>query len=453
MRWVKAFLRWEAAFSQWTVRLERKAWRELNRPDAPFRPFAMAAAGGLSLTIVASFLLHDWISYEEDLRRVRDEAIAQGLPLTWETCRRPVSPPARIACMDEALRLISSPVSGFKRKPNEKQSALPPWEGASEDIRERHRKISPGQVATLLAAIDGVGDGALIRHQLPLFSDGADGRSTTISRYLTERAFIADGEAQADELVRLAHFISSIDDRSMVGLVMKQTSLLHLQTGILRRSFAGSAIAPDLIEQLERLDRECFAALPDAIICEALFWNDLLKGQIPFELLAPMSYSMNWGEVALGYVSPQLLNLVLVRKSRAELLKYYCTWALFMRSQPAPDALTDVLTWDRRKCNTYDFEDYAAHHLLKLNCGPFSRQIILPWRTHLRTRIVIAVVTNGELPEDPFSPDHSPVIAKVRSGKIAGYYSVGIDGSDDGGDGEKDFCFPIHASFTDKDAP
>jgi hypothetical protein len=61
--------------------------------------------------------------------------------------------------------------------------------------------------------------------------------------------------------------------------------------------------------------------------------------------------------------------------------------------------------------------------------------------------VLIAVLRGQPLPTDPFAATGAPLKPVMRAGEGIGWYSVGPDGVDDGGDATKDIGVPLTASF------
>ena len=68
-------------------------------------------------------------------------------------------------------------------------------------------------------------------------------------------------------------------------------------------------------------------------------------------------------------------------------------------------------------------------------------------KQQLVVAVIIADLTEATLPSDPFSASGAALNPVERIGTVIGWYSVGPDGTDDGGVQGSDFGIPLRASF------
>ena len=74
----------------------------------------------------------------------------------------------------------------------------------------------------------------------------------------------------------------------------------------------------------------------------------------------------------------------------------------------------------------------------------YSQRIV---KQQLEFSVLIADLTNAALPTDTFSATGAALQPVERQGAVIGWYSVGPNGTDDGGKPATDFGIPLRASF------
>lgn len=403
-----------------------------------------------SITVVTAIILlgMSWFYSTADIRRVQAYAKAAGISTTWVEAAFPVPTAADQAAMGELARLAHQ------------QSSL-----RTTDVRAAPRQIDPANAALrdheaaipatywheLDAAIDSLPEvpGCLYERVMQRSTFEFLGGQRELVRMLAERIQCCPVEQiplHVARAVRLCHpmrnqsEIQHLVDVACVAIVASAITSrrLEMTDPLLRHVVAESLRHVNDIMWDSRLDAcrgetaQMFLLAADAREVARLSWSSPALGTwdgVRESLRYPIRHLMFRlnRECELRFLIDRNVILAAALDSHDLYLR--------MHAVPLP---VPQFEWIADLAEIEPF-------VLGVENGSFLCEGII--HQQLVLSILLADLTDSPLPNDPFSATGAPLHPIERKGQVIGWYSVGPNGSDDGGKSSRDFGIPLRASF------
>ncbi|MBA3701174.1 MAG: hypothetical protein H0W78_20180, partial [Planctomycetes bacterium] len=215
------------------------------------------------LLIVTLVLAWWWYQSTADLVAVRAEAKTRSIPSTWAESGQSLSPPDQIAAF-ERIFVLSSSLENYETKALLSKAVPPPLRlkpflPIPQEAYDHHAGLDPMLLAEMLALIDGLPWKPVVLHGERTVNTPLIGvqKGRQVTRLLSERILLAPREQLPTEVRRCLHFLSALEQRSLVELLIID-SLLALATERIAGRFVDlKSGMPDLADLLDQMAGNC----------------------------------------------------------------------------------------------------------------------------------------------------------------------------------------------------
>lgn len=396
-----------------------------------------ALVGLLLVTVLGLGLL--WYHSNGDMKAVREEAKALGIPTTWPEVGLTRSPSELITRYERLAQLAKSlpDYAGKIGSGSGETPRLKPYLTIPQEARDHHAALDPATVAEFLLLLDQLPDDILVQ-QVNRTLTGPNPEiswSRQIARYQQERILLAAPEEIVRETDRLLRFVETRDCHLLIELLV-QISLVELALSpIAGRLPDLQKQMPTLADRLDRLSQRLETQLTNALIGEFVLANHTYENPAATrQAMGSFAHASLWDDLMWG---PQ------VRAGRGPLLHREMEWILMARKNPTPADL--VLTARAIDRQSQDLRTWMPTETLSLQLmGVVSMELNMTARCQLRLQLMAAELRGAPWPIDAFDPSGKPLRRFERDGALMGAYTVSDDGFDNGGDKKKDRYFPLY---------
>lgn len=379
-----------------------------------------------------------WYTSTADLETVRAQAKLHGIPVTWADSGMIVAPADQVAAM-ERLKVLSSILKDYNSSTilsSKKLPRLKPFLPIPQEAIDHHAAFDPMLLKEFLDLIDGLPAHPVImsidRTIVTPLSSVEIGRAVT--RVLGERILLAPREQLPTEVRRCLRFISAMEQRSWIEVLVK-TSLLAIATErIAGRRDEAHALMPDLVPLLVQADSELEASLLHSSLGEFVIANHSIEHLDEIRVgMGGLAASGTWDVVWLKWTT---------RAGRGDYLNDQLAWIGFLRGHPTSTSLLAEAARFRQESE--ELRHWMPDETLrKMVLGALPHVITAVVTMRLRLQVMISDLSATPWPNDPFDPAGNPLRRVERDGRTMGAYTVYENGRDDGGK-HGDKYFPLY---------
>ena len=403
-----------------------------------------------SIVVVTGMILlgMSWFYSTEDIRRVQAYAKAAGISTTWEEAGFPAPTVAELTASREFARL-----AGEQNALRTYSSAAAPHQigPANAAMRDHFAAIPASFWQELDFAIDAlpITSGCLY-DRVSLFSSFEFIHwQRELVRLQAERLQCCPVAELPQHLARAVRLCHPMRNQSLIQQMFDLLCTANVSWAITSRrsEVTDPALRLAVSDQLHNLRQTMWDTRRDASRGEAasmfLMYADPSE---MFRITSPSTAGSTWEGIRNSLRYP--LGRLVFRLNRERYLRLLVDMQIvFATATDGADLIRRVRAIPKPVVSTAWLAELDAyqHFYPSDDLTPMYCQRIV--KQQLEFSVLIANLTNATLPTDAFSATGAALHPVERNGQVIGWYSVGPDGTDDGGVVARDFGIPLRASF------
>ena len=404
--------------------------------------------GTITMVTLVILLLVSWFYSTADIRRVQAYAKAAGISTTWEEAAFPAPTAAEQTASRDFARLAGEQKSlrsiDFAAAPRQ-------IDPANAAMRDHFAAIPVRFWQELDVAIDALpSTPGCLYERISLFSKFEFIQwQRELVRLQAESLQCCPVAELPQHLARAVRLCHPMRNQSLLQQMVDLSCTAMLSSAVTSRrsEMIDPALRLAVAEQLRHLQQTMWDARRDGSRGETASMFVLYADPSKiFRLTSPFSASNTWEGIRNSLRYP--LRRLVFRLNRERDLRH------LVDVQIASATATDGADLIRRLHailkpvastewleELADYEQFYNFNDASPMCGQglVKQQLVL--------LVLIADLTNAALPTDAFSATGAALQPVERQGAVIGWYSVGPNGTDDGGKPATDFGIPLRASF------
>ena len=402
--------------------------------------WGMLGLSVLVFLLISMLIGFNWYHSTADLDAIREQAKAQGMPVTWEEMGQTLAASEdierfdRLAILSKGLKEYKSELSMGKIEGDKEADRLSAFLPIPDKAVQFHNQLDLATVTEALAIIDQLSHGPL----LVRIGGSQKGPNTAIenyrqvARWMNERVLLADEHSVDEEAVRLLQYVSSCGVTIEIDYAIKISLVQIVMTNVTSRIISRKGkkdiyitLLNNLLQQMEK----------DSVVCYEGGFIEFLETVAQPSDIGKTFFNYNWYDF---YYNPL----------KARVGRYAALEAILSGRMMAMNSLSlaERVRWARDlRAHKLTLRDWHPNEWLeKMVSSTHSYISVMHIRTVIQLQVVLAELRQEPWPNDPFDPAGGPLHRIERDGKLMGVYSLGENGIDDGGDKRKDYYFPLY---------
>lgn len=403
----------------------------------------LAVVAMLGLLAVSGTL---WYHSEADLRRVRAVARAAGVATTWEEAGFVVMSESERAAVDRVVaigrRYQALAVANFQYVPRQLDPPTP-------QLIEHDAAIPAEFWNELGMAIDALPATPAARQQRFVLNKPTDEmfEGRTLCRLLGEHVRVVPAEALVPTVLRMAKCCHLTQVQTLMHQLVDDSSVAMLASALMSRraDIAADPQRAHITAALRAMREQWWNGRGDAWRGEAPVMFDAYTRVGEFVLLGHGTASSGDWWQDIKDTGRRWSGLISYRMDReASLSDLVATEVAIVGAVDSAEMMRRVHVIVPPKPVWPWLADMARVQPVVLSSNTMVFGLA---KSVLTLDVLIADLEGAPMPPDPFSPTGAALRPVERAGQRIGWYSVGPNGVDDGGDRSKDFGIPLEASF------
>jgi hypothetical protein len=393
------------------------------------------------LLLISLLIGFRWYHSTADLDAIREQAKAQGMPVTWGELGKTLADSEdikrfnRLAILSKGFKDYNYELSDGKIDGDKKTDRLRAFSPIPDKAVQFHKELDQTTVTEALAIIDQIPQGPLVLRigEMLKKPNNVIGTYRQVVRWLGERVLLADERSIDQEAVRLIRFVSTFDVSTQTDYLIKISLISIMLPNVTSRIVPYKKPEGTYVNLLEGLAQQ---AGKDAI---TMYEGDIV------ECLEATAKPSDFGKIGIfgnKWYDPYCNPL------KARFGRYKALQAILSGQMMALKSVSlgDRVGWTRDiEAHEETLRDWHPNEWLeKMVLSLRSTISIMHIKALMKLQVVLAELRNEPWPNDPFDPAGGPLHRVERDGKLMGAYSVGENGIDDGGDKRKDDYFPLY---------
>jgi hypothetical protein len=402
--------------------------RAAARRPWPRRHWRRMLAGGAVLLFASALGARLWFTGRSDLAQVAAEARAQGQPTTWAELGLARSSDERVAIWQAICALAAD------LKPYQGHHELEPMKPVPQALRNHHAALDPDRLERLGQLLDQLGSEPLVLHTSLSVTTPPPELDTALDLCLLgqERVRLAAADRAGGEGVRLVRlalvFVGGEEPHHYVRLALARRAIDGIAERLWDMTDGRAAVADQLDALADTLLGSCrtYPAREVVYLCE----NDrLLDAEL--QRMA-VSGGGGWWARAKTFADASQERFA-YRAGRARALRLLLSTAADFRPLADPVAMAAAARAFRKRIVAESAAAGFGSFPVDL-VGRHARDIIEDSLLEaLHARVVAAELRGQPWPEDWFDPGGERLRPFPNRLIITDAYSVGMNGTDDGG--------------------
>lgn len=407
----------------------------MDQAPSRFRRRLWTILGSAALVVVISGII--WYRSDSDLAAIDARAQVMGVATTWEALGLKTSPPERIRIWKscEALMAQHLPIYEFDCDKSPTNLPLLNFLPVPDALYRHVSKYPPDKIQELFKLIDVMGTTPLALSEVPDSSKFPQ-ITTLIRLQACLRHIAAASEEPRPILRRMVEINRSFDCSCRLLSVVRNNSIALTMETIASHLMTMSKPVPDLAVQIDALMARFDADLLDAMVGEFIIQRTKFA-------------KIHAQPMGSDDFFPSHFDSVMIRSGRQQALDLQLDFLAALQHLP-PRYDTFISDWEQRRppIPSTDVGFLRISECLSRLTDGLNRDILARhYQTKLHLALVAAELRQAPWPVDCFDPAGKPLRRFERDGKLVGAYSVGVNGSDDGGDEKADITFPLYGPW------